>query len=352
MDNRTKPFKDDLKSHGRTYGFKVIEYGRTKVSKDTSIKCKCGAIEVRAAQAILKSFAGCTTCRKERMHQAQSDIKKGKQPHNTKTEAEYKAQLAERNPTMKLVGAYVNTHTKTRHMCTICKHEQEYRPLNILRLGCRNCAGLVPKSADSYNQELLKKNIPFVITKYLGSRTITEHTCTRCLEFKTMCSPTNALKEGKLRCISCDESMMYSIEIAGREFKVRGYERYALPHIVNRFGIKNVICDSDRRVPVIDLGKGKKHRPDFYIPNANLLIEVKSLTTAGLGGIYFNHTPDALFRNIKRKKKKAVAQGYTYMLLLISNTGLQIKLPKDWESYSRSELKSLVKSKSSSSVSN
>lgn len=350
MGRKVVPFADELKAYAKLHGFTVIETGRGKSTKDTVIKCKCGAIETHTAQTLLKFKAGCITCRKAHMHKQQSLAKLGVSPANKKTQDEYVKELKRIHPKMELLGTYTRNRINTLHRCNACGFEKEYRPGNLLRYGCIQCSGRNTKTAEGYNRELAEKNITFTVESYSGSRTPTKHTCTRCNEFSANVSPTNALRPGKLRCVQCDENTVYNVKVGKRVFAVRGYERFAITHIASHFGIQNVISDLEGTVPKISLRGGRTHRPDFFIKNKNLLIEVKSINTAGLGGNFFGRSAKELFSQLKQKKRSAEKAGYAYLVLLISGDGQQIKLPKCWWEMTRNQVADFVKSRSSSSV--
>lgn len=320
---------------------KLIESGRIKNSNCT-IKCACGNIETKYASFYISKGALCSVCRHKKMRLNQSLVKRGKQPHNTKSITEYKKQLKKANPNIVCLGEYVNCKTPTLHRCIICNHEQTYLPINILRFGCRSCAGLVPKTTESYNKELSDKGLPYKAISYDGARTPVTHICTRCNEYKVEAMPTNALKKDKLRCPICDKKTVYSVRVRSKIYRVRGYERFAIKQIIKRFGVKNVKCDLSGGVPNIVLNNGKRHRPDFYIESENLLIEVKSLVTFGLGDAYFGKSPSDILKENKGKRKAALKQGYKYLLLLLNSSGEQIKIPKDWHLKSASFLKRFI----------
>lgn len=350
MGRKVVPFADELKAYAKLHGFTVIEVGRGKSTKDTVIKCKCGAVETHTAQTLFKFKAGCAECRRKHMHKMQSLAKLGVSPVNKKSQEAYEAELKIIHPNMRLLGEYTRNRINTLHKCLTCGFEKEYRPGNLLRFGCIKCAGRKTKTTEEYNKELAEKDIYFYVEEYKGSRVPTKHTCNRCNEYSANVSPTNALKQGKLRCVLCDENTVYTVKVGKRIFAVRGYERFAVEHIASHFGVNNVISDLEGSVPKIKLRGGKTHRPDFFIKNKNLLIEVKSTNTAGLGGNFFGRTAKELFSQLKQKKRSAEKAGYSYLVLLISGEGQQIKLPKCWWEMSRRQVVDFVKSKSSSSV--
>lgn len=321
----------------------LLELGRCKSSNDTLIKCSCGVLESRSAQAILKSKAGCVACRKSNMHRNQSKARKGKAPTNKSNHKDYVEKLKKANPNIKCLGTYVNCETKILHKCLVCSTEKLDTPSNKLKYGCATCVGLAKKTVDSYNEELRQKGINFKAYEYKGAKVSTLHACTKCFKFSINALPTNMLKPNKIKCPECDGSNVHVVKMYNRFFRVRGYERFAVKQIIKRFGLNNVKCDLDGEVPQVLMRNGTKHRPDFYIPNENLMIEIKSLATMGLlnFGIY-GKNPELEFKNIVSKKKAALKMGYRYFLLLISDEGDQIPIPHNWETLSRSKLRKII----------
>lgn len=344
MRSNMKEVELQLKAHAKSIGCSILHVGRCKNSADTVIKCKCGAIETQVAGFILSGKAGCMECRKRIMRSNQSNARIGKQAHNRKSHSDYIKELRKANPTMKCLGEYTGCYDPLPHVCNVCKHEQDYRPLNLLRYGCRKCAGCLPKTTQSYNRELVAKDIGFEVVEYLGARIPVWHTCTKCSKYKVKASPTNMLKQGKIKCADCDGTSIHLVKFKNKTFKVRGFERFAIKSLIKHFGINNVVTDIGGGVPEIQVTKHKVHKPDFYIPSENMMVEVKSIPTMGLSNFkIFGKEPKRLFQAIKKKKKAATKMGYKYFLLLISSKGKQVKIPQDWEKLSRSKLQKIVK---------
>lgn len=129
----------------------------------------------------------------------------------------------------------------------------------------------------------------------------------------------------------------YEYKIHGKSFLVRGYEKHALEYIVRKKGVKvkhivNTVSDG---LPSFTYNKNRRYYPDFYLPKANIVVEVKSTYTVGC-------TDKALFK-INRKKAKAVAKaGYRYKLLVFNKDGHLIKCFKNFHEVSFNEVSCLV----------
>ena len=72
---------------------------------------------------------GCYECMKEKIGNK-----------NGSNHSEYVEKLSNINPNLIVLDEYVNTETKIKHKCKICKHEWEVKPGNILSgKGCPKC---------------------------------------------------------------------------------------------------------------------------------------------------------------------------------------------------------------------
>lgn len=332
-----------VKKHNIDVGVKILNFGKSMSSKDLRFICNCGKEETQSSDYFIAGKAGCKECRRKLMMRNQSLAKLGKTAHNKKTQDQYIKDLAKANPNMVCLGQYTSSSSPLLHRCKICKSERTYLPLNILRLGCRDCAGTAFKTTDAYNEELAIKGIAFKTEEYEGAKVPIYHTCSKCNKFSIRASPTNMLKLGKIKCVECDGSSVYVVKVKNRIFRVRGYERFAVRPLVARFGLKNVLVDLDGDIPRIDMKSGAKHKPDFFIPNENLMVEVKSIPTMGLSNFkVFGRDPVKVFKGLKNKKKAALKMGYRYFVLLISGSGEQLKIPQDWETMSRSALQKFI----------
>lgn len=96
-----------------------------------------------------------------------------------KTHEEYVDEILKINPTIEVLGAYINCSTKILHKCKICGYEWMITPNHILRKhGCPKCAGNAKKTHDEYVEEVSKINPKIeVIGKYINSRIKILHRC-------------------------------------------------------------------------------------------------------------------------------------------------------------------------------
>lgn len=314
-------------------GCTLLKLGEYKDTKDSVIRCACGKKVNCSFYEVMRWPAGCESCRLKIKKQRMSDARKGVSPANKMTEKEHNRRLSKFDPNM-ICTVFVGATSENTYKCKVCKNEFKRFGHNALRFGCKFCLGLNKKTVVGYNAELESKQIPFKAFDYVHAKHPVKHECVKC-GFTLNASPTNALKEGKLRCPSCNNSTVHSVKVKNRIFRVRGFERFAVHQIVKAFGLKNVESDLDGTIPKIQVGK-KKHTPDFYIRNKNLMIEVKSPGTFGvIETPLYGKDPKKVFKCIQKKKKAALKAGYRYCLLLLTESGRQIKLPSDWEQMSR-----------------
>ena len=99
----------------------------------------------------------------------------------------------------------------------------------------------------------------------------------------------------------------------GQTWYLQGYEPLAAPKLIKEYGEENIIAaiDGDRCVPAIpwfdEDGKEHHYFCDFFIPNLNLIIEVKSTWTE-------EQNDD----KIKRTRKASNELGYDFRLIVLN----------------------------------
>ena len=102
----------------------------------------------------------------------------------------------------------------------------------------------------------------------------------------------------------------------GQTWYLQGYESLVAPELIKKYGEENITAAvvGDRRVPAIpwfDEDGGKHHYfCDFFIPNLNLIIEVKSTWTE-------EQNDD----KIKRTRKASNELGYDFRLIVLNKAG-------------------------------
>lgn len=124
-----------------------------------------------------------------------------------KTHEEYVAELAIKNPTVEVIGTYVDSKTKILHHCL--KHDVYWGvlPLNALKgKGCKECAkeknrNKFLKSHEQYVEELKAVNPDIIVLEtYMGGDTPIMHLCKK-HNIKWKAYPNNILKgQGCAKC--------------------------------------------------------------------------------------------------------------------------------------------------------
>lgn len=189
--------------------------------------------------------AGCVRCHGERIGN-----------YRRKLEDEYIAELHIKNPTVMLVGAYINANIPTAHYCEVHQTVWNISPSAALRgQGCQLCkneriGNALRKSEEQYIEELAVVNPNIVLCgKYQNSRTPTLH---KCLIHDYEWSPApNSILSGH-GCPKCNESK-------GEMRITRWLEQYKINNIPQK---RFTNCSDIKPLPF-----------DFYIPELNICIE-------------------------------------------------------------------------------
>ena len=102
---------------------------------------------------------------------------------------------------------------------------------------------------------------------------------------------------------------LHTVTLKGRDFKVQGsYELAALPKLVDKFGVENVLTQFSEKYPdTLDW------TPDFYIKSKKYFIEIKSVWT--------------LLIKLQRNKEKAKATNVNWLVLF---KDVWLVLPQRW----------------------
>lgn len=124
-----------------------------------------------------------------------------------KTTESFKYELALINPSIEIIGEYINNTTSVRCLCKVDKYEWDAFPQNLLKgCGCPQCAGLKRKTHEEYVFEVssINNNIE-VVGQYINARTKILHRCK--LDGATwMADPHHVLSE-KCWCPKCNASI-------------------------------------------------------------------------------------------------------------------------------------------------
>lgn len=124
------------------------------------------------------------------------------------------------------------------------------------------------------------------------------------------------------------------IEIEGVTLRLQGFEPQAVRWLLARnpkLRPSHLTLDSSGDAPKIPYKIGRRNRtyyPDIYIERQNRIIEVKSVYTLGLAR-------GRGWGKAQAKAKACIALGYRYTLMLMTQKGKRLWIPKDWYLKSR-----------------
>lgn len=117
-----------------------------------------------------------------------------------KTHEEYVQEVAVMNPSVEVVGEYINSGTKLMHFCKIHNVYWESIPTNILKgAGCNichveKCKAKKTRSNEDYLQALINNNINIIpLESYVDCHTKILHKCTK-HNYEWLVSPDNVLR--------------------------------------------------------------------------------------------------------------------------------------------------------------
>lgn len=111
-------------------------------------------------------------------------------------------------------------------------------------------------------------------------------------------------KNGTLECKSGYKKYPFFDEFVS----LQGYEPIVLDSLLNDFNFgKDQVKIGKSKIPIIKYGKNKLYFPDFYLPNQNLLIEVKS-----------SYTFEKHKENVFEKCNASIQSGYSIVLVILT----------------------------------
>ena len=271
--------------------------------------------------------------------------------HRTPLTSSFKKSLKSVTQKISLLSE-IKPKTKALFRCENCRHEWESEPYRILKgHGCPKCRGV---SLDDKKSEHLTKlkaqhglEIKLLEYNWPPRKVKSTYKCRQGHTFET--SSNVAEKNG---CPICAHSKRFvgnslkEVRINRRTFKVQGYEEQALKWLLANTKLKasDLSVYSDGTVPHIswkNKERTKYHFPDIFVAKSNTLYEVKSKATIGLAG-FVRLTPAEIFKSVKTKALKAIEQGFKYEILLMTESGERLKLPKDWYNLTFKEFKSIM----------
>lgn len=197
----------------------------------------------------ISTYTGCPKCFIER-----------RRTKITRTHEEFVDIMSKINPQIQIIGTYVRNKVKIKCKCSICEHEWETLPSNLIQgFGCPKCASEkrkedFSKTHEEFVEEMKVKNSKVkIIGKYVNNRTKISCECVTCGHVWSA-EPGNLLKANGTGCPKCNFS--------------KGENK--IDEFLCRYNIGNI--PQKKFDDLIGIYGGKLSY-DFYIPSFNLLIE-------------------------------------------------------------------------------
>lgn len=225
---------------------------------------------------------------------------------------------------------------------------------------CPHCHSRSNKSGGRVSLEEIKrrlrkrygKNEYRILGEYVNSTTPirVKHSCGRRYEV-----PLSQLTRGYCQCPDCVTKVLTTrkeVRVEGKTFHLQGFEPASLERLLRRFNADQIVSGSDvpRFAYRLD-GKQHTYIPDFYVPDADLVVEVKSVATLGL-----TRNSNAFFGEdvFERNQAKAMAvrrSGSRFRLHLFDRHGKRLRIPTNWHSMTKRDLPTDSASPSEPSIS-
>lgn len=240
--------------------------------------------------------------------------------------------------TLRVVGQYVDSHTKIDYECP--EHGIfSAQPNNVTsnESGCKKCytdslrgvtrvgyiANPTRKTHAAYVTEAERFNVR-PLEPYVTALTKILHECSKGHVWPTT---PNQILSG-YGCPLCDRSQYRRrcIQVGDRNVLVQGHEGAAVSILLGegvRAGDLAFTLSEGRPTFRYKLNR-RQHTyvPDVFVRSVNMVIEVKSHITLGL-------YDDAIFKRVCAKARSVVKAGYAFRLMLVHRKR-DIKLDRDW----------------------
>lgn len=349
VNNRLSEMKSPIRIYSEPNG----------VIKTVSAKCITHKIKYKPYLGNILKGHGCPDCKKEKL------------PGAPVQEETFKAKLLRANPHFRL--QYFNGRLSTaKALCLKCGLARTDLGVNLLN-GCLNCKFLDLQTAKyskakKYRQmverrkeekkEAYRKHIqdrlrlcehitcvgvPYLYTPNRNRRTYwkVRAQCNYCA-YKYYARVENLFAGTKCKKCAMRWNKNKSHKLGKRNVMVQGYEHFALDYITKVRGHSPKSIETEK-IPTIKYewgGRTHRYFPDFYMPNINTLIEVKSDMTLGLGGWWGKREPP--FEKNKAKHRAVVALGYKFKILVSDNKGRVVVLPNKWLEMSKKEVANFI----------
>lgn len=235
--------------------------------------------------------------------------------------------------TLRLLS-YNTRHTRCEAKCLVCGEVQHTTANKLLTKGCSTC------NISNKGLNRRKSNVQFVADLARlnpNVKALDEYTTANAkLRVQhTTCGHVWSVSGRRAmgaRCPKCDQRKR-EVKLGRRKVLVMGYEDRALRYMSNIFSPKQIAVASDKTVPTIQYkfrGSNRRYYPDMYLEHINTIVEVKSLSTMGIGRNRFFKRPAELFYQNCAKAKAVISSGYKFKMLVMTDFDEPLRLPKNW----------------------
>lgn len=298
--------------------YKLVSYGRHR----SVFKHRCGTVFELGNRALLNGTGGCP-CQHKKLTK-----------HTIATLVAWHAERSTGYRPVKLHGADATFVGECGH---------RFRARKFYDRRCPKCFpgdsifATTSLTHDEYTAKLAKRRPELtLIGRYVDGSTRVRYRHEKCGH--TFVKTPNEVQRKLFRCPACSPKTCGSyrvLKVGRRVIRVRGKENIALDWITKNTNItlNDIEVDSDGTVPSIRfraLKRTQGYRPDFYVRERNLLIEVKDGRTLGLGTVFFYKTGAELWATNCAKAKACLEQGYKFQMLLFNRSNDRVALPKNW----------------------
>lgn len=138
------------------------------VNNDITCRCKIdGNIWSTQAKHILYDGSNCPKCSRKTANTL-----------TTKSHDEFVEELRHKNKNLRVIGKYINAHTKIKFECLVCGELFEAQPSNILnsKYGCVKCANTFKKTHEDFLLTIQNNDIE-VLDEYVNNKTKIRYFC-------------------------------------------------------------------------------------------------------------------------------------------------------------------------------
>lgn len=219
-----------------------------------------------------------------------------------KTQDEYVAEVAIKNPTIEVDDLYINADTGIWHKCKVCTHRWRAQPNHILEGHiCPVCAGLIIGNGPEYRNSIWASDYRDYFSKYLDEEQMKSYTphsgkkinipCPDCGRYKNI--TISQLANSGMSC-SCGDGQTYPNKFI-----------YALLNQLNFEYIPEYYKD---------WSNGRKY--DIYIPELNCIIENHGEQHYGHRGAFKTKSLEEEQNNDTYKKTLAEQNGISHYVVL------------------------------------